>query len=144
PPRAPRRWVGARKASLDPPYLSDRMDLLPNQLVYAMFAGVLLALLVAWATNKWSLKVFFLLALRVAIGWHSLFEGMHKLHSHAVGPTETNRPFSSEPYFNAAEGPLGEVMKKRYLGDPDAAIAANLKLQYSDPNVKLPDAAAFA
>ena len=32
--------------------------------------------------NGWSLRVFFLLALRLAIGWHFLFEGLHKIHSH--------------------------------------------------------------
>lgn len=120
------------------------MDLLPQQFVLAILAGVVLALFIGWATNKWQLRVLFLLALRLAIGWHFFFEGMHKIHSHAVGPTETNRPFTSEPYFAAAEGPLGDLMRKRYLGDPDAAIAANLKLQYTDKSVAIPDAKTFA
>ena len=70
--------------------------------MYAGLAGVVLSLLVATAYQKWSPRVFFLLALRLAIGWHFLFEGLHKVNSHLVGPTETNKPFSSEPYFRAA------------------------------------------
>ena len=32
----------------------------------------------------------------MAIGWHFLFEGLGKIQSHYIGPTETNRPFTSE------------------------------------------------
>src|SRR5205814_977130 len=63
--------------------------------------------------------------LRLAIGWHFLFEGLHKIHSVYVGPSETSRPFTSEPYFAAAEGPLGPYMRKK-LGDPDDQIAAKV------------------
>ena len=59
-----------------------------------------------------NLARLFLVLLRLAIGWHFLFEGMHKIHSHLVGPTETTRPFSSEPYFRDADGPLGDVVRK--------------------------------
>jgi uncharacterized membrane protein YphA (DoxX/SURF4 family) len=97
--------------------------------VYAGLAGALLALIVAAATNGWSIRVFALLALRLAIGWHFLFEGLHKVHSTYVGPTETNRPFSSEMYFVAAEGPIGEMMRKQWIGDPDAEIAARITPQ---------------
>lgn len=99
---------------------------IPLPVLYAGLAGVLLALLVATATNGWQLRVFFLLALRLAIGWHFLFEGMHKLHSFAVGPTDTNRVFTSAPYFAAAEGPLGDYMRKKYLGDPEATYTERL------------------
>lgn len=85
---------------------------IPIQMMYAGLAGTLLALLVAAATNGWSCRVFFLLALRLAIGWHFLFEGLHKINSHMVGPTETSKPFSSEPYFTAAAGPLGPMMRE--------------------------------
>lgn len=99
------------------------MDLpIPQEVVYAGLAGVVLALIVATATNKWRLKVFFLLALRLAIGWHFFFEGAHKIHSHMVGVTETNKPFSSEPYFTVAEGPFGDVMRKKALGDVDQIL----------------------
>jgi uncharacterized membrane protein YphA (DoxX/SURF4 family) len=99
---------------------------IPLGVVYAGLAGSLLALVIAAATNGWSLRVFLLLALRLAIGWHFLFEGLHKVHSHMVGPNETNRPFSSAPYFAVAEGPFGEYMRKKYLGDPWETINAKV------------------
>jgi uncharacterized membrane protein YphA (DoxX/SURF4 family) len=103
------------------------MDLpIPLYVVYAGLGGTLIALIVATATNNWKPRVFFLLALRLAIGWHFLFEGMHKIHSHLVGPTETNRPFSSEMYFRTAPGPLGAYMRKQF-GDPTATIDAKVR-----------------
>jgi uncharacterized membrane protein YphA (DoxX/SURF4 family) len=106
---------------------------IPLEVVYTGLAGSLLALIVAAATNGCSLRVFFLLALRLAIGWHFLFEGLHKIHSHIVGPTEWNRPFSSELYFASAQGPFGEYVRKTQLGDPQAVITA--LLTPSDPAV---------
>ena len=98
--------------------------------LYAGLAGTVLALIVATITNRWSLRVFFLLALRLAIGWHFLFEGLYKVNTYYAGPIEVNgkmqRPFSSEPYFKVAPGPLGERMRKEF-GDPDADIAAKVK-----------------
>ncbi|MCZ2341325.1 MAG: hypothetical protein LC104_05950 [Bacteroidales bacterium] len=99
---------------------------IPIQILYAGLAGTLLAMVVAAVTNGWSLRVFLLLALRLAIGWHFLFEGMHKIHSHMMGPTESTRPFTSAPYFAVAQGPFGEYMRTKYLGDDKAAIAAFL------------------
>jgi uncharacterized membrane protein YphA (DoxX/SURF4 family) len=95
-------------------------------ILYAGLAGTLLALIVATATQRWSLRVFFLLALRLAIGWHFLFEGLHKLHSYYMGPAETNRVFSSEVYFKVSPGPLGPYMRKQFT-DTDAVFAARLK-----------------
>ena len=92
--------------------------LVPAAVLYAGLAGVLLALIVSTAQNKWQLRVFVLLALRLAIGWHFLFEGLHKVQSTYVGPTDTNKVFTSEPYFAVAEGPFGEALRKEYLGDP--------------------------
>ncbi|QJW93074.1 DoxX family protein [Frigoriglobus tundricola] len=99
---------------------------IPLSVVYAGLAGTVLSLLVATATNKWSPRVFFLLTLRLAIGWHFAFEGLHKIHSISTGPTETNRPFSSEPYFKVAPGPLGEKMRKEF-SDPGHEIATKVK-----------------
>jgi uncharacterized membrane protein YphA (DoxX/SURF4 family) len=62
---------------------------------------------------------FFLVLLRLAIGWHFLFEGVHKIHSVWVGPTETNRPWSSLGYLREASGPAGGLFRK-VAGDPDA------------------------
>ena len=98
---------------------------IPLQVLYAGLGGTVLALIVASIQNKWSCRVFFILALRLAIGWHFLFEGLHKIHSHYVGPGETNKVFTSEPYFAVAEGPLGPVMRKQ-LGDPEEQLKARL------------------
>ena len=99
------------------------MDLpLPIQVVYAGLGGSLLALIIATAQQNWQPRVFFLLALRLAIGWHFLFEGMNKVQSHIVGVAETSKPFSSAPYFEAGEGPVAEYMRKTYLDDPEAKL----------------------
>src|SRR5437660_1776794 len=54
------------------------------------------------------LALVFLVLLRIAIGWHFLFEGLEKVHTVNVGPTETNRPWSSEHYLREAPG-AGQV-----------------------------------
>ncbi len=99
-------------------------------LLYAGLAGTVLALIVATATNRWSLRVFFLLALRLTIGWHFLFEGLHKVNTYYAGPIEVNgkmqRPFSSEMYFRVAPGPLGERMRNEF-GDPNLEITTKVK-----------------
>lgn len=95
-------------------------------ILYAGLAGTALSLFIATATQKWSLRVFFLLTLRLAIGWHFLFEGLHKLHSYYMGPAETNRVFSSEMYFKVSPGPLGPYMRKQFT-DVEAEFAAKLK-----------------
>lgn len=105
---------------------------IPIQVLYAGLAGTVLALIVATAQNKWSPKVFFLLALRLAIGWHFLFEGLHKIHSHNVGVAEGNRPFSSEPYFKDADGPLAPLVRAR-TGDIDVLLKARLEPQNLPP-----------
>lgn len=99
---------------------------IPLAVLYAGLAGTVIALIVATATNKWSPRVFFLLALRLAIGWHFLFEGLYKVQSYYTGPTETSKPFSSEPYFRAAPGPLGPTMRKQF-SDPATEIGKKVK-----------------
>lgn len=89
--------------------------------IYAGLVGCAIALLVATAQNKWSPRVFLILALRLAIGWHFMFEGLHKIHSHMVGPTDSNKVFTSEPYFALADGPLGPIVRQR-IGDPATLI----------------------
>jgi uncharacterized membrane protein YphA (DoxX/SURF4 family) len=95
---------------------------IPIQVLYAGLAGTVLALLIAAAMNRWSIRVFLLLSLRLAIGWHFLFEGLYKVNSHFVGVTESNRPFTSEPYFRNAPGPVAAYMRKQF-NDPAATIA---------------------
>lgn len=76
---------------------------------------------------------FFLVLLRLAIGWHFLFEGLDKIESVSRGPTETNRPFSSEGYLREATGPLSSLFR-RQLGDPDDAALERLTLQPLPPD----------
>jgi len=64
--------------------------------------------------------IIFLVLLRLAIGWHFMFEGLNKLRS--VG---TSKPFSSEIYFREAEGPLGDFFRTR-IGDPDQLALTRL------------------
>ena len=65
---------------------------------------------------RWT--IFFLILLRLAIGWHFLVEGWYKVRSTFVGETTTSKPFSSAGYFRAAPGPLGQAVR-HYEGDPD-------------------------
>jgi uncharacterized membrane protein YphA (DoxX/SURF4 family) len=66
---------------------------------------------------------FFLVLLRLAIGWHFFAEGYHKLDGYWTGPTETvvgkSKPFSSAGYFREGTGPLARIIRKE-VGDPDA------------------------
>jgi uncharacterized membrane protein YphA (DoxX/SURF4 family) len=98
---------------------------IPIEVVYAGLGGTVLALVVATAQQNWQPKVFFLLALRLAIGWHFLFEGLHKIHSYTLGPTDTSRPFSSEMYFKVAPTKFGAFGRSQF-GDPLAVIAEKL------------------
>jgi len=127
---------------------------IPPAVLYAGLAGVLLSLIVATAMNGWQCRVFVILALRLAIGWLFLFEGLNKLNSFAVGPTDSNKVFTSAPYFAAAEGPLGDYMRKKYLGDPEKTYTERLakkkpvtpaafeKLPLTEQAALCPDAAA--
>lgn len=68
---------------------------------------------------------FFLVALRVCIGWHFFFEGVSKVKSAYLGKATANdKPFSSETYFRESESWLGRKMKPMLLGDPDGDLAA--------------------
>jgi uncharacterized membrane protein YphA (DoxX/SURF4 family) len=72
-----------------------------------------------------NLTRFFLILLRIAIGWHFLFEGIDKIESIRRGPTETSRPFSSAAYLYESSGPLNSVVKEQ-VGDPDYAAIERL------------------
>jgi uncharacterized membrane protein YphA (DoxX/SURF4 family) len=75
------------------------------------------------------LTIIFLVLLRLAIGWHFLFEGVQKVQSvYVVGETVTNRPFSSAGYFREATGPLGGAMRWA-LGDPDALALTHVMVE---------------
>src|SRR6266478_1459761 len=71
-----------------------------------------------------SLTRVFLVLLRLAIGWHFLFEGIEKIHSvDVLGPTATNRPWTSVGYLREAVGPAAKLIKKQ-VGDPDEEALA--------------------
>ncbi len=97
-----------------------------NIAVYVGLVGVLIALFVATAQNKWQPRVFALLALRLAIGWHFCFEGLHKINSTMLGETDTNRPFSSANYFNVGDGPGAEIARKQFIRDPETDYTKRL------------------
>src|SRR5262245_25433819 len=82
------------------------------------------------AMNRWT--AFFLILLRLAIGWHFLFEGLNKVQSVYVGPTVTNRPFSSAGYFREAPGPLGGWYRQ-LEGDSDEKLLNRLEVQPPPP-----------
>ena len=67
-----------------------------------------------------------LVLLRLSVGWHFLYEGLHKWHTIQVGETVTNRPFSSAGYFREAPGPLGKYFRQQLGGDPDEQLLADL------------------
>lgn len=64
---------------------------------------------------------FFLVLLRLAIGWHLFIEGATKLETWSVGPSISNKPFSSRGYLQQSQGPLGPTFRK-IAGDPDATL----------------------
>ena len=81
---------------------------------------------------------FFLILLRLAIGWHFLAEGYHKLEGYWHGPTETvvgkSKPFSSAGYFREGTGPLAQLIRKE-VGDPDKeALALLIPADVESPN----------
>jgi uncharacterized membrane protein YphA (DoxX/SURF4 family) len=67
-----------------------------------------------------------LILLRLSIGWHFLYEGLHKWHTIQVGETATNRPFSSAGYFREAPGPLGKYFRRQLGLDADERLLAEL------------------
>lgn len=98
----------------------EMLQKIPPYVIYIGLGAFILSPIVAGIQNK-SKAVTFILFLRLAIGWHFLFEGLHKVHSEYVGPTETNKPFSATAYFENGEGPLAPAMRS-FAGDPDRKL----------------------
>jgi uncharacterized membrane protein YphA (DoxX/SURF4 family) len=73
-----------------------------------------------------------LVLLRLAIGWHFFFEGLEKIQSVYLGPTETSRPWTSEPYLREASGPLGEAFRRQVPGSDEAALERLTVLPVTD------------
>src|SRR5947209_1257294 len=74
----------------------------------------------------------FLLILRLAIGWHLLFEGAVKVRTHVLGKTTTNTPFSSAPYLRESSGPFADLFRKQ-AGDSDEEALAKLEFRDLKP-----------
>src|ERR1700733_8142693 len=73
---------------------------------------------------------FFIVLLRVAIGWHFLYEGCEKVESMYYGKD----PFSAEIYLRNATGPLGSYFRGM-LPDVDSRALldlASLKDRWKD------------
>jgi uncharacterized membrane protein YphA (DoxX/SURF4 family) len=71
--------------------------------------------------------IFWLVLLRLAIGWHLFYEGMNKFHSHRIGTTSASKPFNSESYFKESHGPFAGLIKSQ-LPDADEKVKAKLTL----------------
>ncbi len=87
--------------------------------------------------------IFFLILLRLAVGWHFFFEGWNKLRTtwdvaffdrwylvriYEITPPEGVRKFSSGPYFQEATGPLGPFIRSQ-AGDQDEQLLARLNVE---------------
>src|SRR4051812_26360971 len=83
------------------------------------------------------LTCFLLILLRLAIGWHFLVEGVHKIHTHWVGKTATNTPWTGAGFFAEGVGPAAPWFRQ-VLGDPDREALARLQPE----NDQLPPALA--
>ncbi len=69
------------------------------------------------------LACFFLVALRLAIGWHFLAEGVHKIYTHHEGRTSWNTPWTGEAFFREGIGPAAPFARHALHLDDDAALA---------------------
>src|SRR5437870_5428117 len=81
-----------------------------------------------------------LVLLRIAIGWHFLFEGVDKLQTHLTGPVEGKPQWTSEPYLRGATGPFATYFQAPLGQDPDEAALERLTLPETKPGepAKLP------
>jgi uncharacterized membrane protein YphA (DoxX/SURF4 family) len=77
------------------------------------------------------LACFFLVVLRLVIGWHFAVEGVHKLRTHQIGKTSTNTPWSSEPFFREGYGPAADWYRQM-LGISDEATLSRLRERDGD------------
>jgi uncharacterized membrane protein YphA (DoxX/SURF4 family) len=87
------------------------------------------------------LAVVFLVLLRMAIGWHFLFEGMEKYDSIKLwGATDSRKPWTSETYFREAAGPMGALVRRQIGGDLDDLALARLTVRNESGTFpRLPD-----
>jgi uncharacterized membrane protein YphA (DoxX/SURF4 family) len=66
--------------------------------------------------------------LRIAIGWHFLYEGLEKIDSTRKG----SKPFTAEPYLRASTGPLAPYFRNLVpdVNGLDMLISARLKASW--------------
>jgi len=72
------------------------------------------------------LTCLLLIVLRMAIGWHFLVEGVHKIQTHQLGKTAINTPWTGAGFFQEGIGPAAPYFRD-LLGDPDRQALAKLK-----------------
>ncbi len=84
----------------------------------------------------------FLVALRLAIGWHFFFEGLDKVQSHLRGPVEGQPVWTSAPYLRESTGPLAPFFRGQVGEDPNDYALARLIVLPAEPGTrpKLPEA----
>jgi uncharacterized membrane protein YphA (DoxX/SURF4 family) len=75
---------------------------------------------------RWTTQAFLIL-LRLAIGWHFFFEGIDKIQSVRLGPSETNRPWTSADYLRQSRGPW-RTWFRSLAPDSDEDLLAQLSL----------------
>src|SRR6266545_36015 len=81
---------------------------------------------------------FALVLLRIAIGWHFLFEGLEKLDSYFRGPADGKSVWTSEHYLRESTGPLRSFFRAQ-AGDLNEAALERLTVPANEPG-KLPPA----
>src|SRR5437879_6329211 len=69
------------------------------------------------------LACFFLVALRLAVGWHFLVEGAHKVRTHQTGQTSWNAPWTGEGFFKEGIGPAAPYFREYLHLDEKDALA---------------------
>ncbi|MBX7104543.1 MAG: DoxX family membrane protein [Gemmataceae bacterium] len=70
-----------------------------------------------------SYACFFIVSLRLVIGWHFLIEGLHKIHTHYVGKTATNTPWTGAGFFREGYGPAAATARNLLELDESHALA---------------------
>jgi uncharacterized membrane protein YphA (DoxX/SURF4 family) len=67
------------------------------------------------------LACFWVVVLRLAIGWHFLTEGVHKIQSHREGKTSVNTPWTGAGFFREGIGPAAPYAREfLHLDDQEA------------------------
>jgi len=81
-----------------------------------------------------NLTRFFLVVLRLAIGWLFLFEGFEKLEVRHMPAAGWKKPWTSAGYLKQSYGPLSPFYLWQVGGDPDARTLAMLAVNAAEPD----------